>query len=191
MENQILDNEFNEAEKPIIEKRNIRYAGFWIRVAASFIDFLVLTPIVFLNYYNILVVKNLPLLFFTILASMLYKPFMEYKYGATLGKMAVSVKVVDYNYAQISLEQAAIRYIPWFINVVISAILTVTLFNTPEFSEVDDFAGIGQATQNLPFYLYSQVYNFVFLIFIIVVAFNFKKQGLHDMMAKTYCIYTN
>ena len=190
MKNQILDSEFNEEEKPILENPNIRYAGFWIRVGATFIDFLVLMPVVFLNYYNLLVVKNLPLLLLTIVIPMIYKPFMEYKYGATLGKMAVSVKVVDYNYSPISLEQAATRYIPWFINVAISAILTITLFNAPDFYEINELTEIGYATQNQPFYLYSQAYNFVFLLFVIFVAFNFKKQGLHDLMAKTYCIYT-
>ncbi|MBK8392708.1 MAG: RDD family protein [Saprospiraceae bacterium] len=47
---------------------------------------------------------------------MCYKPFMEFQYGATLGKMAVKLKVVNLDFEKITLSQSIIRYIPglWF-----------------------------------------------------------------------------
>lgn len=189
MENQILDQAFNEKEQPFIDSSKIRYAGFWIRVVASLLDFLVLIPVVILNYYNILTIKSLPLELLIVLLTNIYKPLMEYKYGATVGKMAVNIKVVNYDYTNITLEQALIRYFPWLVNSVLSIASILFLFQSADFEAVDEFLEIGYATQQAPFYIYSQLYNIIFIIIVLAVAFDKRKQGLHDKLAKTYCIY--
>lgn len=189
METQILDNEFHEPEKPIINQRNIRYAGFWTRLKASFIDFFALLPIVALNYYNLLSLKNLFLEIIILLLSFLYKPLMEFYYSATLGKMAVNIKVVNYDYDKISLEQAFIRYIPWILSNIFSIITTITLFNTPAFYEADEFMELGYAMNQSSTNIYNQLPTVIFVISALVIAFNDKKQALHDILARTYCIY--
>jgi hypothetical protein len=49
MDNSVLDSGFQSNEA--INK--VQYAGFWIRVGATFIDFLAYSPIIALNFYNL------------------------------------------------------------------------------------------------------------------------------------------
>jgi uncharacterized RDD family membrane protein YckC len=103
-------------DAPVSTQRRFRYAGFWIRVAAYFLDGLLLSFVnyfvVFLllssltsvqaivTYYIILLVLNL--LYFSIMESSARQ--------ATLGKMAVSIKVGDAEGNRISFLHALGRY---------------------------------------------------------------------------------
>jgi uncharacterized RDD family membrane protein YckC len=188
MNDQILDNELQlkQVNEP---NNNIRWAGFWIRVLASLIDFLVYIPFVAANMYNLYVIKSLPLQLFITLVLMVYKPFMEYKYGATLGKMAVGVKVVNSEYNRISLTQSCIRYTPWMIGQIISIITTILLFQNAEFQLTTNMIAVGKLqTEIFPSYL-NYIGSAILLISAIAIAFNDTKQGIHDMLAETYCIY--
>ena len=70
-------------------KEEIEYAGFWIRVGAAIIDSFVMIPIIAISFYNLLSLKSVILLYILTLISAVYKPLMEWRYGATVGKMAV------------------------------------------------------------------------------------------------------
>jgi uncharacterized RDD family membrane protein YckC/DNA-directed RNA polymerase subunit RPC12/RpoP len=96
----------------------MRYAGFWIRFGAAFIDGILL------NLSSLVVgliggaissagdagaVAGGSLLAVYYLAMLAYGPFMHGKYGATLGKMAVKIKVVRADGAPISYGLAVGR----------------------------------------------------------------------------------
>ncbi|MCD6385696.1 RDD family protein, partial [Candidatus Sumerlaeota bacterium] len=82
-----------------------RPAGFWIRVVATLVDFIVFIPVVALSFYAISS-KSLFLTLLLILPGVLYKPLMEAFYGATLGKMACGLRVVDKSGANLSVPRA-------------------------------------------------------------------------------------
>ena len=63
--------------------KEIKYAGFWIRAGASIIDGFVTAPIGILIIYNFLIAKSFPFLIFTTILTMLYKPLMEWRFGAS------------------------------------------------------------------------------------------------------------
>lgn len=184
MDNQILDSELNlQNEQPAIE-----YGGFWIRVVASIIDFFVYLPLAGLNILNLIKMKSLPLQLIIIFAMLLYKPLMEFRYGATLGKMALKLKVVDSAMSNITLGQSFKRYFPWLIGQAISIITTVLLFTHPGFNTTTNWLEIGEL-QNRVFPQHVSTMASLFLIVsALVVAFNERKQGLHDKLADTYCI---
>lgn len=92
MSDHILDENYDDLDG---EERNYRFAGFWIRVGATIVDILVMLPFVGLSFYILLVLKSLPLMIVITVIMAAYKPLMEYQYGATLGKMAVGIKVVN------------------------------------------------------------------------------------------------
>ena len=186
MENQILDNNLlkNDTNQP-------KWAGFWIRVGATLIDILVYLPLIGLNMYNLYVLKSLPLQLIITAIMLAYKPFMEYKYGATLGKMAVKIKVVNSNLESISLGQSIIRYSPWLLGQVFSIIGTVLLFQHSDFEIASGMMEMGLLQQEVISPIYNYISSAVLLISVVVVAFQAKKQGLHDLLAGTYCIYTN
>ena len=168
--------------------QEIEFAGFWIRFLASIIDSLVLIPLVLLSFYNIFVLKSvLIMVVFTILST-IYKPLLEWKYGATLGKMAVNIKVVNETSSNITLEQAIGRYIPWLITQSLSLITSFYMFNSPEFTQVTGFEDLGTFARNLPIDNASTIYNFIFIFFVGSLAFDKRKQGFHDKIARTFCI---
>ena len=65
-----------------------RYAGFWIRFAAAFLDGLILGAILFVCIITIVGIFATPFVYFG------YRPFLWWKRGATFGQSAVGVRVV-------------------------------------------------------------------------------------------------
>jgi uncharacterized RDD family membrane protein YckC len=169
-----------------------KWAGFWIRAGATMIDLLILIPILGIYFYNLLSLKILFVQLLIILLMMVYKPWMEFKYGATLGKMALNLKVVSTDFKALTLSQAIIRYIPWMAGSLISIYSSVLLFSNPDFMASDSWMYAASLQQSvLPdsvTYLNSFASLFL-LASIIVVAFTHEKQGIHDIIAKTFCIY--
>jgi len=187
--NEILDE--LESRPP----EHVQYAGFWIRVAASLVDFLVLSPIIVLSFYNLLGYKSLLMALLLIVAQAFYKPFMEYKYGATLGKMAVKIKVVTTGFKPISINQTILRDGFYLLGFFASIFSTVALYQNPDFQNMEalqgmeGFMAIGVLqTEMGPDYM-STASSFLLMVAVIVVAFDARKQGLHDKIAGTYCVY--
>jgi len=185
MENQLLDNELISNEVNL----EVKWAGFWIRVGASFIDFFVYLPLVGVNMYNLYMLKSLPLQLLITLTMIFYKPFMEFRYGATLGKMAVKLKVVNKDYNKISLLQAILRFSPWLLGQLFSIYSTILLFQNPGFIDTNSWTEVGTLQNQIISPIYSSLCSFVMIISCVVVGFSNTKQGLHDMIAGTYCIY--
>jgi uncharacterized RDD family membrane protein YckC len=185
MEQQILDNDLQMHSDEI----NHKWAGFWIRVGASLIDVLVFLPFIGLNMHNLYTLKSLPLQLIVSLAFVMYKPFMEYKYGATLGKMGVGIKVVNLEFGKLTLSQSIIRNFPYWLSQLFSIFTTILLYNNPDFQSATSMIDVGTIQNEVASPWINYLISTITLISCIVVAFSAKKQGLHDMIAKTYCIY--
>lgn len=180
MENQILDQE--EAYSEVIQ-----YASFWERVGASIIDGLIMLPVIALNFYNTINIKSLILAIVLSFVYLIYKIYMEGTSGATFGKRAMKIKVVNENNTPINLQTAAVRASLYIINALVGLISTVAIFQAAGFDEVTAFADLGpfqQANGNN----FGMVTAILVLISVIFVAFDSKKQALHDKIAKTICI---
>lgn len=193
---EILHLNLNDMEQDVLDKdllienseQKHEYAGFWIRVGASFIDMVVYLPIMGLNMYNLYSLKSLPLQLLTTLILVVYKPFMEYRYGATLGKMAVKIKVIDKDSNGLSIQKAVIRNTFSLLGQALSLVTGVLLFTNTEFLEATSMFEVA-ALQNtvmspVPNYIVSVVY----CISCLTVAFSATKQALHDMLAGTFCV---
>lgn len=122
MENQILEQE--EAQ-PVIEWN---YAGFWIRFLAYFIDSILMGIVNIVILYAVVGIDTLadpqegtlmsnvltiiiPLLYFTLMQSSSKQ--------ATLGKMAVGIKVLNSNGETMSFAQALGRYLSKIVSAII------------------------------------------------------------------------
>ncbi|MCB0611043.1 MAG: RDD family protein [Lewinellaceae bacterium] len=166
-------------------------AGFWTRVGASLVDFLVMLPITGLGVYNLLSIKSLPLAVICMFVQPVYKIFMEGQYGATLGKMATHIKVLGTDYAPIDMNQAVKRYSIYGINFLLSAVTTILLFSSYGFEEVTNFLTLGpqqaQAAGTM-LNLLSQLSGLLVLVSVIFVAFDIRKQALHDKIAGTLVV---
>ncbi|KAA3638015.1 MAG: RDD family protein [Bacteroidetes bacterium] len=187
MNEPILDDELTQNE---VSLNDVKFAGFWIRVGASLIDFFILLPVLLLGVYNSLNFKSLPLMLLITLIGFLYKPYLEWKKGGTFGKLAVGVKVVDYSLKNIDLDQAFRRYFPWIISYIISVIIDIHVYTLPEFQDIDQFLELAPLVEQSPLNSISTFYNLIFLILVGSLIFDPRKQGVHDKYAGTYCILT-
>ncbi len=164
-------------------------AGFWIRVCAHIIDGVIFIPLVIFSFLNFFFIKNMILLIFLSVPGLIYKPFMESFYGATLGKMVCGIKVIDGNGLRLTLETAYLRFLPFLLSSLISIISSIILYSTPEFESVKTLEEIGQLQQIGPMDIVGYLASFFLMADCIVAAFTYRKQALHDMMAGSYCVY--
>ena len=170
-------------------------AGFWIRVGASIIDFLVFFPIVILSYWNMFNLKSIPVLVLISLPGLIYKPFMEAFFGATLGKMACGIRVVDSKKQKLSLVNAYVRFIPFIAQAALALTGSIIFYNMPVFESIHSFADFSQYQQELKQQgntfvdTAGLIINILIVIDCLFVAFSFRKRALHDMLAESYCIY--
>lgn len=162
-------------------------AGFWIRVAASLVDTLVFIPVIAVVFVA-LSTKRLPLAILASIPGFIYKPFMECHYGATFGKMACGLRVVDSDGKRLSLASAYVRYLPFLAGGAIGLLTTLWLFSTPEFKHVSGFLETGRLMKENPYDPLKTVVNIAALIDCVVVVFTHRKRALHDMLAGSFCI---
>jgi len=123
-----------------------------------------------------------------LLITTVYKPAMEYLYGATVGKMAMKIRVVGTDYESISLSSAVLRYSPWLLSNILTLFTTIMMFTHEEFYDVTGLMELGVIQSELGFSSISTILGLLVFVCALAIVFNDKKQGLHDMIAGTYCI---
>lgn len=129
-------------------------------------------------------------LIFTFLIPIVYRIIMEWKYGATIGKMATKLKVVDYQFNPISFVQSVKRFSIYFLSYLFSLLSSIAIFSHPEFYQVS-----GEA---MAFLFETDIY-WIYLTLMLLpnlftagfVLITKKKQTLHDFIAQTYCVNKN
>jgi uncharacterized RDD family membrane protein YckC len=166
-----------------------RPAGFWIRFGASIIDSLIFIPIGILGFWNTFSLKSLPVLILISLPGLIYKPFMESFFGATLGKMACGIKVIDDNGRKLSLFSAYVRYFPFLISTGVTLAGQLILFSSPQFQSATSFMELGQAQQGNFMAPIGTIVSILVMIECVFAAFTFRKRALHDMLAESFCVY--
>jgi uncharacterized RDD family membrane protein YckC len=166
-----------------------RPAGFWIRVGAQIVDTLVFIPIIVLSYWNTFSLKSTAVLVLASLPGLIYKPVMESFFGATLGKMACGIKVIDNTGSNLSLSAAYVRFFPFLISAGVALAGQFILFSSPEFQSAETMMELGQAQQGNFLAPIGTILNVLVAIECIVAAFTFRKRALHDMLAESFCVY--
>jgi uncharacterized RDD family membrane protein YckC len=166
-----------------------RPAGFWIRVGAHIIDTVIFIPLVVVAFWNMFRLKSMFVLVLISVPGLVYKPLMESYFGATLGKMACRIKVIDDNGKKLSLASAYARFLPFLASAVITLVSQVILFSSPQFESVRSFVELGQAQEKGFLHALSTLVNIFIIIECVFAAFTFRKRALHDMLAESFCVY--
>ncbi len=166
-----------------------RPAGFWIRVGAYIIDGLVFIPIVGLATWNRFSLKSSMLAVLIAVPGFLYKPCMESFFGATLGKMACAIKVINAQGKKLNLFYAYVRAFLFLLGAGFGLAGQLVLFSTPE-----SRSGTPMAPSDLPPALLfvgsaNMVLTGLILIDCVCAGFTFRKRALHDYLADSYVIY--
>ena len=169
-------------------KNHFRFATLGVRLAAAFIDVLVYMPVAAFGVYNLATYKSFGLDLLVNLFPLFYKPLMEWKYGATLGKMALKVKVISTSSLNISLDQALARFTPFFLYLGVIIMSNYHLFTNSAFAEAADLEAVAELQQKSQFTGVSSFASFVMIFSVLYIITNPFRQGLHDKLARTYCI---
>jgi uncharacterized RDD family membrane protein YckC len=165
---------------------NERYNTFWPRFWAGWIDAAVWIPLIFVDLWVEANIHSHVLLALWLVVNTLsfdiYSVAMHAKYGQTLGKMALGVKVLDVSEGRLSLRQALLRdSVPIALGLVMI---------------VDDLPRIlaGAPLDNEGFGLWMQVgaYGSVlwFAAELITMLTNSKRRALHDFIAGSVVVRT-
>ncbi|WP_298737432.1 RDD family protein [uncultured Chitinophaga sp.] len=158
------------------------YRTFWRRLWAAIIDGIVLYPVGFaesyiystgnryLSFASTLVVVSLCTLYFIVLHA---------KYGQTLGKKLMGIKVTDVNSMElIGPRRAVLRELPWLIASLVALIfLVVQLF----FIDGEDIVVVFERYNNI-----ASSISFMWLILeLVTMLTNSKRRAIHDWMANS------
>jgi len=182
-----LSDDFNSRQK---NKQQITYGGFWIRLGALFIDGLItLIVVIPITFYNIGKLKSIPLLIVVSLISMLYKPTFEFLYGATPGKMALKLRVVNTDFGKADFKAIFLRNVPGIIPAILSLILSVIIFSSTEFQTITGFFEYSNYVSNIKETRYLNGIDFLILSAeVVCLLSDDQKRALHDRIGRTYVI---
>ncbi len=167
--------------------KSITYATFWERLHAFMLDNIFFLPISSLNIYNLIIWKSFELAILSIVLWVIYKPLMEWKYGATFGKKIVGIEVVDSENQRISFNQVMLRFTPYFAFSIDHFFEYQKLFAIPKMAEVSTAIELTRLQAENPSNI-SPLVTFFFIFSISSIFFSPQKQAQHDILAKTYCI---
>jgi len=175
----------NQDENPVL---SLSYASFFSRALATLIDAIVLIPISYLSIMNLIEWKNLALFCLGAAVSLLYKPVMEATFGATLGKMAVGVKVVNDRSQKISIEQSFTRNILFIVSSIGAIITSYLLLYTPDLLMSDIIGEEATKRQDMGTIIQS-VCSILLFVSVLSIVFDPQKQALHDKFGRSFCVF--
>ena len=185
MQDEQLDNE------PLFPEADIKFASFWPRFGASVLDSLIILIISMpVTYYNVIAWK-IPFVFIIIsIVDILYKPFMEYRYGATLGKMILGLKVTGREFGRVTFSEELRRVSFYLIPTVLIQIMTLRFYFSAELMHISNFKDYNEyVVYSNPGILWV---NGIVLVLgaadCITFLLNIQRQSLHDLYADTYVV---
>ena len=169
------------------------FAKFWDRFGAYIIDGIIIgIPSYALNYLNFISMRSFFLYLIILLFGVAYKPFMESKYQATLGKMALNLKVTNYDFKPIDYETSLLRSLIYILPSLVLIPFQYIGFTDPEFKNVDGYVEFSQSIGTafpIMFVLNMLLSLLVFSDVIVLFTDDTGQQrSLKDRIAKTFVL---
>lgn len=191
-----LQQETVPVEPPITTPAELEYAGFWRRVAAHLIDALALGMALLVLVLFSLGNNSLYLLSLVIptVLGIVYQLYLTTRYGATLGKMAMDVKIVRLDGSPIGFTEANWRYLPYLIFGVIGLLGNFEAFHSIPVPSI--FFELSWTERNDVLQQYQPVWAtlsmiasllFIFVDVVMLIGSK-KKLSLHDRIGNTMVI---
>ncbi len=172
----------------------VEYATFWSRTGAYILDGIIVASFtLFINAINIANFKSFLIYLPVAIVAIFYKPFMESKYGATLGKMALKLKVTDQNFNQIDFKQSLLRSIILIFPAILFVPIYYLAFNNPNLAEYSQIFEFAQSLA-IEYPIQSWISNLSFIIIVIDIIMLLTdktktQRSLHDRIGKTFVLF--
>ena len=183
MKNELLPTKFQGINQDV-------YAGFWVRLAAKLLDFIILLPVLGLVLYINSLSKSaaVNVLIPNLLFALAYEVVLVKIFGGTPGKLIMGLKIIQINGEAINWKASFYRYSVEFIIAIISVFVMYLTLNM-----IDDITYINAgflerskllATINpVPMQIQSWASNSWSIIGAIVLISNARKRATHDFIA--------
>jgi len=172
--------------------------GFWLRVGAKIIDFLVLSPILGLTYWLSSLSRSFYL--WSVIPSMLlalfYSIYLVRRYGGTPGKLVLKLRVQMADYAPVTFKAALIREAPIMLMSAASSLglgLAAMSMDDATYQAYGFFERsavlAGSGPEWVP--MISWLINGWTLAGVIVMLVNKRRRAVHDFLAGTVVVNIN
>ena len=173
------------------------YVGLWKRFCARVVDAFVLAPILIAFYFLPMVDKGLAIFIEIVLSvlAFMYPVYCHAKYGATIGKFALKIRVTKPDGTKINWKEAWLRSAVDMIFTLISLyviILMLMMIDRERYIEIQNTIERSQFIVSYYPDWYPTLGNFqnVWLwLNVIVLFFNKRKRAIHDFIAGTVVVY--
>jgi uncharacterized RDD family membrane protein YckC len=173
------------------------YAGFWKRFASLLLDFLFLTPVIFLSLYTNGLGKYFYL--YTLIPNLVfglwYNVYLPKVYGGTPGKIAVGITIIRLDGESIGWKEAFLRYSVLFGLTLLSSIMMILCLLKADEATFMKLGWMQRSVYLMSLYplffkLYSWANNIWFYGELIVLLTNKRKRAVHDFIAGTVIVKT-
>lgn len=170
----------------------LAYSGFWQRVGAYLIDFLIMAPLASLDYFLGGEVRLLQLyvLVPSQLLSLFMFIFMVRRYGGSPGKLLMGLRIAMADGSPVTLKAALLRYcVMWALGMLMALAMIIAVMSTPDNSHMSlGYLARSEAlapylpSWYTPVLILTQVWVWGSLITILC---NRKRRAIHDFIAGT------
>lgn len=177
----------------------MRYAGFWPRLAAILIDSVVLAPLIAVSYWTATAASRTTALLVEVplaLAFAFYNIFFVGRWGQTIGKMALKIRVVRLDGANAGFTRAFYRHAIDLAFSVVTSVLTIYALlsvTDVEYSMLSLDNRLGLVENRTGAWL--AVLNWLSFAWVaselVVLLLNEKRRALHDYIAGTVVVHTS
>ena len=184
-------NETKPDANSIFHESDIKFATFWSRFGASLIDgFIISFAVIPVTYYNVTSWKIPSLFVIASLIEIIYKPFLEYRYGATLGKMVLGLRVVGHSFEKVTLKEELRRVSFYMIPSILQFILILHIYFSPQFLSIKSYNEYNEyvVSANPATIWLGLIVFFLGTADCITFFLNEQRRSLHDIYAGTYVI---
>jgi uncharacterized RDD family membrane protein YckC len=175
----------------------MRYAGFWPRLGAIVVDTVVFAPIIMLSFWTFSASRPIALSFEIPIACLfaLYSIYFVGRWGQTLGKMALGIRVVAVDGESAGYARAFYRHAVDLAFSLATSALTLYALMTVTNQEFELLAFdarlelLGAKTGS-----WTDILNWLLLAWtlseLVVLLFNEKRRAIHDYIAGTVVVHT-
>jgi uncharacterized RDD family membrane protein YckC len=174
---------------------NSLYAGFWLRLGASLLDFIFTIPVVGLVMYLNSRGKNVYLYTFipSLIFGLWYYVYFTKVHGGTPGKLAVGTKIIRLDGQPIGWKEAILRHLVLFILTIGGSIISIYALTQTDDATYMSYGWLQQSQYLVSvspkaFSIYSWATNIWFWGEFIVLLTNKKKRAPHDFIAGTVVV---
>jgi uncharacterized RDD family membrane protein YckC len=184
-------NESEPNEDFLLPESEIKFSNFWNRFGASMLDgILIIFVTMPLTYMNVTRWKIPALFILSSLIGITYKPFMEYRYGATFGKMALHLRVVGRSFGKVTLQEELRRVSFYLIPEILQQIMTFHIYFTASFLSIRHFQDYNELVimSNPGIYWLNGIVFSLGVADCITFLLSPQRRALHDLYAGTYVI---